>query len=187
MDGARLLRARHSPGSPALVTRHTIAGCCRKVVVVHQKVFNCLLLLVVGGSLLAGCATRPSPKAETAGGAHDPAALTLIAEMALARGDCKTASETYAEAAVYGDAPPVARHASTVALACEHVPAAWKAASRWRALAPGDRQASAMYATVAIKLYRIPDARAAIIDFAKAQRAADSSELGELAGLLLEQ
>jgi tetratricopeptide (TPR) repeat protein len=72
-------------------------------------------------------------------------------------------------------------------LACEHVPAAWKAASRWRALAPGDREASATYAAVAIKLYRIADARSAIVDFAKAQGSPDAAGLTELAGLLLEQ
>ncbi len=44
-----------------------------------------------------------------------------------------------------------------------------------------------MYATVAIKLYRIADARSAIVDFAKAQNASDSAGLSELAGLLLEQ
>jgi tetratricopeptide (TPR) repeat protein len=142
------------------------------------------LVLIAGCGLLVGCAAAgPAPKEER--GAHDPAALTIVAEIALARGDCKTASESYAQASEYADAPPLARHASTVALACEHVPAAWKAASRWRALAPGDREAAAMYATVAIKLYRIADARSAIADFAKTQSTPDA--LSELAGLMLEQ
>jgi len=44
-----------------------------------------------------------------------------------------------------------------------------------------------MYATVAIKLYRIADARSAIVDFAKLQNPQDSAGLSELAGLLLEQ
>ncbi len=140
--------------------------------------------MVAGCALLAGCAGRPASRDDTE--AHDPAALTVVAEMALAHGDCKTASESYAEAAQHG-AAPLARRASEVALACEHVPAAWKAATRWRALAPGERESAAMYATVAIKLYRIADARSAIIDFAKMQNAQDSSGLSELAGLLLEQ
>jgi tetratricopeptide (TPR) repeat protein len=135
--------------------------------------------------VLVGCASGPKPKEEAQ--AHDPAALTIVAEIALARGDCKTASESYAEAAQHSDAGPLARHAATVALACEHVPAAWKAATRWRALAPGDREAAAMYATVAIKLYRIADARSAIVDFAKTLNASDFAGLSELAGLLLEQ
>jgi tetratricopeptide (TPR) repeat protein len=143
-----------------------------------------LSLLIAACAVLVGCAGSPAPKEDP--DAHDPAALTIVAEIALARGDCKTASESYAEASQRG-AAPLARHASAVALACEHMPAAWKAASRWRALAPGDREAAAMYATVAIKLYRIADARSAIIDFAKAQGAADSSGLSELAGLMLEK
>jgi tetratricopeptide (TPR) repeat protein len=145
---------------------------------------GCAHLLIAGCALLVGCAARPAPQEEPE--AHGPAALTIIAEIALARGDCKTASESYAEASQYG-AAPLARHASAIALACEHVPAAWKAASRWRALAPTDREAAAMYATVAIKLYRIADARSAIVDFAKTQGPADSAGLSELAGLLLEQ
>jgi tetratricopeptide (TPR) repeat protein len=107
--------------------------------------------------------------------------------MALTRGDCKTASESYAEASKYSDAIPLARHASEVALVCEHVPAAWQAASRWHTLAPGDRHASAMYATVAIKLYRVADARSAILDFTREQKPSDSADLSELAGLMLEQ
>ena len=144
--------------------------------------FMLLALLV----LAAGCATRPAPKADATSGGHDPAALTIIAEMALARGDCKTASESYAEAAQTG-AVPLARRASEVALSCEHVPAAWKAATRWRALAPNDREAAAMYATVAIKLYRISDARSAIVDFSKPPNTQDAAGLTELAGLMLEQ
>ena len=143
-----------------------------------------LPFLTTGLALLAGCAASPAPKGDP--GSHDPAALTVVAEIALTRGDCKTASESYADAAQHG-AVPLARRASEVALACEHVPAAWKSAVRWRALAPGDREASAMYATVAIKLYKIADARSAIVDFAKLQKADDSSGLSELAGLLLEQ
>jgi tetratricopeptide (TPR) repeat protein len=44
-----------------------------------------------------------------------------------------------------------------------------------------------MYATVAVKLYRIPDARAAIMDFAKTPKGTEAADLSELAGLLLEQ
>jgi tetratricopeptide (TPR) repeat protein len=144
-----------------------------------------LSLLIAGCAVLVGCAAGPASKEDPE--ARDPAALTIVAEIALTRGDCKTASESYAEASQHSDAGPLARHASAVALACEHMPAAWKAASRWRALAPGDREAAAMYATVAIKLYRIADARSAIIDYAKAQGAAEPTALSELAGLMLEK
>ena len=159
-----------------------MCGRCRKVAPVFRS--TALRLLISGSSLLVGCAAGPVHKEDP--GTHDPAALTVVAEIALARGDCKTAAESYAEAAQRG-AAPLARRASEVGLACEHVPAAWKSAARWRALAPGDREASAMYATVAIKLYRITEARSAIVDFAKTQTGQDSAGLSELAGLLLEQ
>ena len=120
---------------------------------------------LLAAALLASCATVHSPKDKpAAGGAGDASALTASAEAALKRGDCRAASETYAKAAAIGDAK-LARRATQVAMACEHLPAAWQAATRWRALAPHDREADALYAAVALKLYRTADARAAIDDF----------------------
>ena len=55
-----------------------------------------------------------------------------------------------------------------MALACEHLPAAWSAVSRWRTLAPSDHDANARYALVALKLYRTADARAAVADYCRA-------------------
>ena len=91
-----------------------------------------------------------------------------MAEADLKRGDCRAASEAYAQAAAIGDAK-LARRATQVAMACEHLPAAWQAATRWRTLAPGDREADALYAAVALKLYRTQEARAAIRDFWRAE------------------
>ena len=99
---------------------------CRKVVPVRRIKATASLLI----SLAAGCAAVPPPKADADG--HDPAALTVVAEIALARGDCKVAAESYAEAAQRGEAP-LARRASEVALACENVPAARKSSDRWTA------------------------------------------------------
>jgi predicted Zn-dependent protease len=124
-----------------------------------------LLLPAVCAVLAAACATvpeRPVPPP-----APDAAALTIVAEIALQRGECKTASETYAKAAQLASAP-VAQRASEVGLACEDLPAAWASAGRWRELAPQSREAQAMYATVALKLYRIADARAAVKAFLSA-------------------
>jgi predicted Zn-dependent protease len=113
--------------------------------------------------LAAGCATlHPKPAAPP----PDPAALTLTAEVALKKGDCRTAAEAYAQAASVGDVE-LAKHATQVAIACEHMPAAWQSVSRWRSLAPNDKEANAMYALVALKLYRISDARAGIKDFCR--------------------
>ena len=115
--------------------------------------------------LLAGCAaTHPPNRARPPQTSGDTSALAASAEEALKRGDCRSASETLARAAAHGDVQ-TARRATQVAVACEHLPAAWQAASRWRTLAPDDREANALYAAVALKLYRTSDARAAIAEF----------------------
>ena len=121
-------------------------------------------VLATALAMIAGCTSGPPPKAPPE--KHEAAALTVIAEIALKRGDCKGASETYAEAAAVG-AASLARRASEVALVCEHLPAAWASVKRWRALAPDDREATATYAAVALKLYRLPEARAAIADYSR--------------------
>jgi len=119
--------------------------------------------LLGAAALLAGCAAH-APKAPTPAAHTDVTALTVMAEADLKRGDCRAASETYAKAAAVGDAQ-LARRATQVAMACEHLPAAWQSATRWRTLAPGDREADALYAAVALKLYRTTEARQAIHDF----------------------
>jgi tetratricopeptide (TPR) repeat protein len=123
-------------------------------------------LCLIAPALLAGCATlTPHPAPPPATG--DPTALTITAEAALKRGDCRVAAEDYAQAVSTGDAH-LAGRATKVALACEHLPAAWTAASRWRTLAPEERDADALYALVALKLYRTADARAAVRDYCRA-------------------
>ena len=143
-------------------------------------------------SLAAGCATV-APGKPAAAPAADPAALTIVAEIALERGQCRVASETYATAAQIGSAA-VAHRASDVGLACEDLPAAWRSVQRWYSLQPRSREAEATYATVALKLYRIADARAAVTAFLRAPRSAGSpartraladGRLASLTGLLL--
>ncbi|HEY1873995.1 MAG TPA: tetratricopeptide repeat protein [Steroidobacteraceae bacterium] len=163
---------------------------------------------------LLGCASTHAPK-PAAATHRNPTALTVLAEADLKRGDCRGASENYARAAADGDAQ-LARRATQVAMACEHLPAAWTAATRWRSLAPTDREANALYAAVALKLYRTADARAAINDFwhaeeqlapgalpaspadapapgaslpgrTRAQQQRASKSMGELTALLLEE
>ena len=97
---------------------------------------------MAGASLLAGCAAvRPArPSSPPAGSPmSDASAQTVMAEVALKRGDCRAASESYAKAAASSADVPLVRRATQVAMACEHLPAAWAAATRWHALAPQDR------------------------------------------------
>jgi Flp pilus assembly protein TadD len=91
----------------------------------------------------------------------DPAQASVAGEMALQSGDCRTASDDFAVAAV-GATPQMASHATEVTLDCENIPAAWTAAQSWLKAAPHDPQAALVYATIALKLYHVPEARAAI-------------------------
>jgi len=116
--------------------------------------------------LAAGCHTAP-PVRPQAQSARDTSALTVTAEAALQKGDCRTAAEDYA-AAADGGTVDLARRASQVALACQDFPAAWQAARRWHTLAPADRDASLIYGTVALTLYRVPAARSAFAPIVKA-------------------
>ena len=136
------------------------------VKIIKQIPLTGAVLTAIVAAVLSACAsTHPGNEKSTAAAPHgDTTALTVMAEADLKRGDCRAASETYAKAAAAGDAQ-LARRATQVAMACEHLPAAWAAATRWRSLAPGDREADALYAAVALKLYRTTEARAAINDF----------------------
>ncbi len=116
--------------------------------------------------LSVGCSTAPARRAQVAP-APDANALTVMAEVALEKGDCRTAAQDYATAASHGPVD-LARRASQVAIACQDLPAAWQSAERWRALAPHDNQASLIYGTVALTLYRIPQARAALTPIVEA-------------------
>jgi len=158
----------NAPESPALYTDKV----SRMDII--SSISRYLWALVPAAGLLAGCAGGP-PAKSTASKAHrDPTALTVLAEADLKRGDCRGASENYAQAAAIGDAQ-LARRATQVAMACEHLPAAWSAATRWRSLAPTDREANALYAAIALKLYRTAEARAAINDFWRAEEQVDAA------------
>ena len=140
-----------------------------------SRISSHLCAAALAAAILAGCASGAGTKPAPASAQHrDPTALTVVAEADLKRGDCRGASENYAQAAALGDAQ-LARRATQVAMACEHLPAAWQSATRWRTLAPADREANALYAAVALKLYRTADARAAINDFWRAEEQLDSA------------
>jgi len=134
---------------------------------------------------VGGCASAPPPPPEVHS-ADDASAQTLIAEMALERGDCRAAAEGYAAAASHGTAA-LARRASEVGLACQNLPAAWQSVERWRAVAPEDRSAAIVYATVALKLYRIPEAREALTPVFKSAGAVTEADLVAVIELLSQE
>jgi tetratricopeptide (TPR) repeat protein len=148
-----------------------------------NRLHNLTPALGVGvlAAVLAGCAGGHAPQPKPAAApAADGTALTVMAEADLKRGDCRGASESYAKAAVGGDVQ-LARRATQVAMACEHLPAAWQSATRWRTLAPKDREANALYAAVALKLYHTAEARAAIHDFWSAEQQQSSAAASPVA------
>ncbi|MGH8218971.1 MAG: tetratricopeptide repeat protein [Steroidobacteraceae bacterium] len=112
---------------------------------------------IAAATLLAGCQSAPV-RLTAPEPAPDPSALTVMAEVALQKGDCRAASDDYALASEHG-AAVLARRASEVSLACHDLPDAWRAVTRWHAVAPSDRNAQLVYGTVALMLYRIPEAR----------------------------
>ena len=162
-----------------------IVGSVQRIVANALTGVAALALLAL--TSCAPASTRSQPTKDVAGQQQkNPNALTVIAEIALQRGDCKTAAESYAAAAAEGDGQ-LAKRASQVALACEHLPAAWDSVTRWRALAPEDSDAAAVYATVALKLYRIPDASAAVRALVRSAGGEAETRLAELAALLLDE
>src|SRR5688572_9916814 len=146
-------------GCPMAVTRSVPCGQPPDVAIVGRVKLLSFALFVSGG--LAAASSLAAGRLAAAETSKDPNASTVIAEIALERGDCRAASEAYAVAAQRGDAS-IARRSTEVSLGCEHIPAAWDSVKRWRALAPADRDAAAVYATVALKLYRVPEARSAV-------------------------
>ena len=108
---------------------------------------------------IAGC-SPPRAEPTVTEVSRDSNTLTLLAEVALQRGDCRAASEEYAAAALQSPVA-IAHRASEVGLGCDNLPSAWQSVQRWRALAPTDVDAATTYAAVAIKLYKIPAAGAA--------------------------
>jgi tetratricopeptide (TPR) repeat protein len=143
------------------------------------------ILAAVAGMAMAGCsAVRTTPSADEH--PKDPSTLTLFAELALERGDCRLAAEDYAAAAQHSGVP-IAKRASEVGLACENLPAAWQSVQRWRALAPADPDAATTCAAIALKLYKIPAARAAVATAIAAAGANADARIAELTSALLEE
>jgi tetratricopeptide (TPR) repeat protein len=111
--------------------------------------------------LAAGCQT-PARRAQTPPlPAESASTLVSSADDALQRGDCRTASQDYAQASRGTASVSLARRATRVAITCQNMPAAWQAVERWHELAPHDNDSSLIYGTIALSLYRIREAQEA--------------------------
>lgn len=102
----------------------------------------------------------------------------VVAEAALARGDCRVAAETYARAAEASRDAALAERATAVAVHCEHWPARERAAARWRALAPEEPAAKQAVALAALGRHRLAAAVAVLRDLF-APRGADPDRILE--------
>lgn len=116
----------------------------------RMKRFRCCLGLLAGAAVLSACAI---PARQSGAAAQD--ADLARAELALARGECRAAAETYTAAADRSVDVSLARRALEVAVRCEHWPARARAAARWRILAPEDPDALRAAAAAALGQHRI--------------------------------
>ena len=143
--------------------------------------FALLPLAAVCGAVLAA-----PPESPPATRAQLQSQQNVVAELALQRGDCRTAAENFAAASV-GAPVAQARHATEVAFDCQQPQAAWTAAQSWLAAAPNDREAGIVYATAALRLYLVPEARTALAVVFKSAPPMSDADIVGLAQVLVEQ
>jgi len=137
--------------------------------------------------LAAACGTvLAAPTAPPATRAQAQSQENVAAELALQRGDCRAAAENFAAASA-GAPAAQARHATEVSFDCQQPHAAWTAAQNWLKAAPTDREAAIVYATAALKLYLVPQARTALATVFKASPHMKDADVVSLAQVLVEQ
>ncbi|MEN9705388.1 MAG: hypothetical protein RLZZ393_1267 [Pseudomonadota bacterium] len=132
----------------------------------------CLLVAAVA------CSTG-LPRPAWAGSDSD----AVLAEMALQKGQCREAAEAFLKAASASQDVALAARATQVALGCEQLDVAQRAAARWQQLAPGRGEAAFARALVAMKRYQLDDARKALIVW-RDSGAAGNQDPGRFAQLL---
>lgn len=111
--------------------------------------------------LLAACAATPAPPPS----GTDANAATVVAEIALERGDCRAAAEHYARAAAAPRAPEATvSRAFQVAIDCQQFPVAERIAQLWRKRSPASAEAARGAGLVALRLGRNGDAAQALRD-----------------------
>lgn len=141
-----------------------------------------LLAMVLGGGA-AGRSVEAAEPAAAAPNVEDDAARLMVAEVALTRGDCRVAAEAYLKATLQSADARIAARATEVALSCEQLPIAKRAAARWRELAPFSGEAALAATIVALQLYRLDEAGAALTAW-RDSGSAGSQDPGRFAELL---
>jgi tetratricopeptide (TPR) repeat protein len=111
----------------------------------------------------------------------DANAQTMVAELALERGNCRAAAEAYAEAA-RGDVPVATlQRAFDVAFQCHQYEPAAAIAKTWRKRAPDDALAAKSAALVALTLGRNAEGAQALREAVRLGTVKPSAALAELA------
>jgi len=125
-----------------------------------------LIPSTLAGLLLLGAAAAAAPAGGAAGSTKDTdeKALTLVAELALQRGNCLEAADAYVRAANQSTDAALAKRATEVGVGCEQWPRALAAAERWRELVPGDPTVARTAGVVALKLHHLGEARDAFAE-----------------------
>jgi tetratricopeptide (TPR) repeat protein len=158
----------------------TIMNVCHEPAARGRATRIVVATLLAGLAVLAACAA--TPKAKQAADQQSPATRVMVAEIALERGECREAAENYVAVAAGSDDAKLARRATEVSLGCGQMQSAAAAVQRWRVLAPRDADAALAAAVIALKLYRLDDARSALVQWrdSGAQGAQDPGRFAEL-------
>lgn len=122
--------------------------------------FRWVLILTCSGLLLAACASAPPSQPVAAAPARalalEPqtalAYHVFTGELALQRGEQRTAAQQYAKAAMLSPDPELAAHAAMVAYRAGDDPLALDLSRRWLELAPGDNAALHLEAVLNTRL-----------------------------------
>lgn len=116
--------------------------------------------MLAAAVLLTACAAGPRQPSAT-----EASVGTIVAELALERGDCRSAAEAYAgAAAASGSAEANLGRALEVALGCQRYDAAARIAKLWRQRAPQSADAARMAGIVALQVGNNAEAAAAFRD-----------------------
>jgi len=97
--------------------------------------------------------------------ARDEAAQLVLGEIALERGDCRAAAQTYLKTALRSADARIASRATEVALGCEQFPVARQAVARWRTLEPHSANADLAAVIIALKRHDLAEARGALAEW----------------------